>query len=437
MRLTAGILGLLSALLFLNVALPQASSSPGEYALLVRSGAGWRFALETLGLGSLATSPIFVAALAAFFVQLVAVLVDRAGATLRRARFQPPTPAQASALLAADPGAVGGVDEARALEVLAAFGYRHARVEPLTVWGIKHRLAVLGFPLFHASFLLLCAGGVLLYLTRDVVTLAASEGQPVDTADAAVIRRAPLGPPPPAGLSVELVEVALEGGHLVGLGAAVRLAGPAGGLQRARINHPARWGDLTLLVEKAGVAPVVWLQDERGFTRDRIAVPTSAQGGLPTRLKPGEGTLELEVEPIALGAAFPERDALGAVPIALRVLDAGRELFAGTLRPGEGVAIPGGTLRIQEVRYWVGMRLVSERGGGLLVAGFLLLVTGVAWRLLSFRREVVVSWSGGRLRVGGRAELFPVRFAAELSALREHLLGDGVDAAARRARSVE
>ena len=36
---------------------------------------------------------------------------------------------------------------------------------------------------------------------------------------------------------------------------------------------PAEWGSATLLVNEAGLAPVLWLQDEQGFTLDRVAVP--------------------------------------------------------------------------------------------------------------------------------------------------------------------
>ena len=46
--------------------------------------------------------------------------------------------------------------------------------------------------------------------------------------------------------------------------------GPSGSTSRtSRVNHPAKWGDVSLLVEQASLAPVLWLQDGRGFTLAR------------------------------------------------------------------------------------------------------------------------------------------------------------------------
>jgi hypothetical protein len=428
LRTTALLLVALSALLLINVLLPQRDSHPAAHAAALRAGPIARFTLVTLGFGQVATSPAFVVTLAALFANLAAVLMDRLGTTARRIRFASPSEAQVAALLAGGAAlslaARSPVPPQQAVDVLGRLGYRAVPIGARAVWGVKHRLALLGFPLFHASFFLMLAGAVQIYLTRDVVTVVGAEGQSLDSRRGGLVRRAPTGAAEPVQLTIERIDVRLEEGQPVDL--AVTLVREGGGETAvSRVNHPARWGPLTALVERAGIAPVLWLLDGAGYTLDRVVVPTAALDGSPTRLELG-GTngVEAVVKRIPLSEAFPMRDALASTPVSLRVLHRGAEVFDGSLRPGESVAVGGGLLRLQEVRYWAGLRLVSERGGALLVAGFALAVIGIVWRMLWYRREIAVGWSGEALVIAGRCEFFPARFHDEVEAVGRLLGGD-------------
>jgi hypothetical protein len=433
LRTTAVLLAALAALLVLNVALPQQAVDPETYARAVRSSALARFVLERLGLGSVATSPPFLAVLGGFFLNLTAVLVERTGTTLRRVRVAPPAEAQVAALLAA-PAALAGPATpdagARAEKVLRQLGYRTLAVGERAVWGVKHRFALLGFPLFHAAFFLLFAGSIQLYLTRHVATLLAVEGQPVSTALAAVARAAPLGPPAPVNLLVERVDMRLEDGKPIDLRARIALEGE-GEAALSRINSPAVWGPLTVLVEGAGVAPVLWLTDARGFTVDRVLTPAAHPRNLPVEV-PLSGGLQVTLKPIPLGPSFPERAALGSAPLRIRVRAGGKDAFEGEVRPGEAIHVGDLTLRVPELRYWASLRLVHERGGGILIGGFVLSIVGIVWRMLLFRRELVVGWDENGVRIAGRGEFFPARFRDELELARD-LLAAPDDAAERKA----
>jgi hypothetical protein len=423
LRTTAALLVALTALLVVNALVPQASFDPQGHALAVRGSRAARFALETLRLGSVSTSPLFVGCVAAFFVNLAAVLVDRAGATWRRVRVRPPTPAQLDALLAAGPVAEvagAGPSAGRAGEVLADLGYRTLAV-PGGVWGVKNRLALLGFPLFHASFFLLLAGGLQLYLTRDVRTLVVTEGQEATSDRGAVVRRAPLGDAPAVRIGLVRVDPRLEAGRPISIAAALVVDGP-GPEETARVNHPVERGPVSVLVERAGLAPVVWLTDRDGYTLDRVLVPVASRGP-PTRVPLATGDLEVALEPVPLGPRFPEREALPAAPVTLTVRARGGPPVDATVRPGEPVVLGERVLRIEELRYWAELRIVRERGGALLVAGFLLAVAGMAWRMLLFRREVFVCLGAGPARVAGRGEFFPARIADEVRAVAA-LLGE-------------
>lgn len=421
MRTSAVLLAVFATLMLANVAIPQESTTPEAYRALVGRGEAWRFAVETLGLGNVSTSAPFRITLALFFTHLAAVLVDRAGATVRRARVRPPTEAQFRAMLERDALAVAaepGWSPAGARRVLEALGYRVAEAGAEGLWGVKNPAAVLGFPLFHASFFILCVAGMQLYLTRDVAVALAIEGQRIRSEDLSVVRRSPQGAPPPVDLVLDSLAVELKEGSPTGLAAALRPLIPGEPAREARVNFPAEWGDLSVLVERVGVAPVLRLEDVRGFTLDRVSVAVGGQDGAPTTVTLAGGAVQVTLEPIPVGPAFPMRDALPHTRLRARVLDGTRLAFDGSLAPGERVAAGGATLAIEELRYWTSLRFVHERGGPLLVFGFAVLVAGIVWRLVWYRREVAIGWGGGGVRLSGRSEFYPARFRDELGRLR-------------------
>lgn len=457
-RTTVALLVLMAVMLLLNVVLPQEAVLGREafFGLLV--GRPWaRFVLVTLGLGRLATSPVFLAVLGLFFLNLGAVLLTRLGPTLRRSRMHRRSErglaawARMEESLSAVPP--GGWDPGRIVRVLRGFGYRVERLGEETFWGVKHRRAPLGFLLFHLSFFLLSAGGVAIYLTRFVGTAVVTEGQGFAGEYQEVLRHAPLGGRPEIAFDLEAVETRFAAGEPVHLGVTLGFRHPGSQVTRqARVNDPATWGATSILVRSAGIAPVLWLQDAAGFTVDRVAVAArtrSAGTGLGEPAPSGEittvpldgGRLHAEIQPLAAAVGFPERRELPVTPIELTVVrttrgpDGEREvLFEGTLRPGEAAPLSTslgeaprleGRLVLEELRYWTGLVIVREHGGALLIAGFTLGIVGLVWRLLLHRREVAVHRDADHLRLVGRSEHFSRRFRNELEALFAELTDEG------------
>jgi len=452
-RTTVVLLVLLAVMLLLNVMVPQeAVLGPEEFASMLTGRPVARFFLVTLGLGRLATSPVFIAVLVLFFVNLSAVLVARLGPTLRRTRMHERSEqglaawARMEESLSADLPAAW--EPGRIVRALQGFGYRARRPGERTFWGVKHRSAPLGFLLFHLSFFLLCAGGVAIYLTRFVGTAVVTEGQEFAGQYQDVLRYAPWGGPPDLSFTLDEVEPRFEAGEPVHLGATLSILG-AGPVvrRRARVNDPARWGSTIVLVQAAGIAPILWLQDAGGFTIDRVAVAARTRssgtglGDEPPREDVTEvplagGRVVARIEPLAPGTPFPTREDLGTTPIRLSVVrtaegEGGERqvLYEGSLRPGEAAPLSAGAgsegrLVLEELRYWAGFQIIDERGGGLLMAGFIAGVLGLVWRLLLHRREVVVHWDDERVRLVGRSEYFSGHFRRELVALFAELTDD-------------
>lgn len=414
------VLLLLAALLLLNVVVPQEGLGAASAPSAVPPPGAARFMLETLGFSHLSTSPLFVLVLGLFLLNLALVLVARAGNTLRRARFHPPEAGQL-ALWSKRPEAITfarppGWDPSWGVTVLRGLGYRTASPGLQALWGVKNRAAVLGFPLFHLSFFVLCLGGLSLYYTRDVGTLKLVEGQTRDLTSATVVRRSPLGGAEPGQLTLEEVDPVIEGGKPIHLGVRLRLDGSPG--QDASVNHPAQWADLTVLVDRAGLAPTFWLRDAAHYTVDRVAapVPGSAAEGFPVPL--AGGALEVVVFPIPVGERFPTRERLSTVALSVRVTRQGETLYSGPLRPGQSVRIGEHQLTLEAVHYWAGLRLVRERGGATLILGFLMMVVGLVWRMVWYRRELGLTWDETHLVLSGYCEFFPTQFREELESIR-------------------
>jgi cytochrome c biogenesis protein ResB len=416
----------LAVLLLLNVAVPQESVLGAENfsALVEGSGPVARFFLDTLGFGRMSTSPVFLTVLGLFFLNLTLVLLARVGPTFRRIALRPRSDEKLRAWARLEESLRALLPDrfnaGHGTRTLRGFGYHVRRPGDRSLSGVKHRTAPLGFLLFHLSFFLLCAGGVAVYYTRFVGIATLTEGEAFSGAYADVIRQPPLGGAPPLAMGLVEVDPRFERGEPVHLGAKFRFRTATSAVGReARVNAPARWGATSVLVEQAGLAPVLWLQDARGFTVERVAAPARTRGGPPTRIPMADRQIVVVVHPLDDDAPFPTRVEFTETSLRLEVLRGEEALFDGRLRPGEGATLGGGAGRIvlEELRYWLGFRVIHERGGSVLIAGFVAGVVGLVWRLMLYRREVALTWDDNEIRLIGRAEYFSERFRRELDSI--------------------
>ncbi len=425
LKTTIGLFVILGTLLLLSVSIPTEQYLGPEAGTFASSALGL-FLLETLGLGSLSTSPLFLACIVLFFFNLSTVILGRAGVTLRRTRLRPPSGPtlqgwcdRESSLRGSNPG---GISADSVLKVFRGMGFPAVKAGDGVAWAVKHRTAPLGFLLFHISFYLLCLGGVGIYTTRFVGVSALVEGQAFQGFNQ-VLRSAPMLGPPGLSLVLDSVDAQFEQGQALHLGAVFQIEEDGVPVEKeSRINHPARSGASTILVNRAGIAPILWLQDKDGYTLDRVAVAAETLGGGGTEVELGQGAFRVLVTPVVERMHFPDRSELQATPVEVEARDAsGSVVFAGTVRTGRHIDLGEAVLVIPELRFWVGIYVVREYGGTLLIAGFLLGTIGLIWRLMLYRREVAVVWAGNDFAVAGRAEYFSHRFREELATIRDLL----------------
>lgn len=416
-RLTAVMMVILPALLLSGVIALQSTVVADK---TLRSGAATGhvsdFLLHTLGLSHVATSPLFLSLLALFFANLIAVLVLRFGATLRRMRVRVPEPellnrwvSRPDALLATLPSSWS---DRGATTVLRGFGYRTVRSGDRAIWGVKHRTAPFGFLLLHVSFIALFVGAATIYATRTEGHVRLIEGQTWEGV-ADNIRRAPALRPRPLTFTLALVEPKFDRGEATDLSVSLLMA--PGHQRPASVNHPVEWGNTTLLVTDVGVAPVLLLRDARGFTLDQVVAP--AEHDRPTEVPMAARRYVVTIDPLVSKENFPAREALGRVPVDVIIREGATVVGRGRLTVGQSIEFGGARLGISDMRYWSGLRIVAERGGSILVLGYFAAVAGAVWRLIMHRREVALSWDSDSLRLMGKTEFFGVKFRDELEAM--------------------
>ncbi len=425
LKTTIGLFVILGVLLLLSVSIPTEQYLGPDAGAFAGSDLG-HFLLETLGLGSLSTSPLFLACIGLFFLNLSAVILARAAVTLRRTRLRPPSEPTLRRLCEGKNSLSGtnsdGINSDNVLKILRGMGFPAVTAGDGVTWAVKHRTAPLGFLLFHLSFYFLCLGGVAIYTTRFVGVSALVEGQAFQGFNQ-ILRAAPTLGPPNLSLVLNSVDAQFEQGQALHLGAVFQIEENGIPVERkSRINHPARSGASTILVNRAGIAPILWLQDKDGFTLDRVAVAAETLSGKGTEVELAEGTIRVLIKPVVDRMQFPDRSELQATPVEVEARDAsGSVVFAGTVRVGHHIDLGEAVLVIPELRFWVGIYVVREYGGTLLIIGFLLGTIGLVWRLMLYRREVVVVWDGHSFAVAGRAEYFSHRFREELTTIRDLL----------------
>ena len=105
--------------------------------------------MPRLGLGRMATSPVFLSVLALFFLNLAVVIGGRIGPTFRRVQVKPRKEPGLRAWTGMKESLHAPLPEAwsvdHAVMTLTGYGYRVRRAGSKTVWGVRHRTAPLGF----------------------------------------------------------------------------------------------------------------------------------------------------------------------------------------------------------------------------------------------------------------------------------------------------
>lgn len=408
--------------------------------------------INSLKLNEIYVAPVTIFFLALFFLNLVAVLLQRVPHILRRAYIIDRRFATVGIeKVKDDPGSVSIVidglppDSGTIIAGRAASFFRKRFWSVMTsddarsFIAVRNRLSPLGFLLFHVSFLFCLGGGLLVMYTRFSGNLLLSEGEEFhsDIAqfrniknDAKIFRALP-----ELGITLRKVFPSYEGSTGTDLSISMRIQ-YFSETQDAivKVNEPIKKGAVSILSENIGVSPLFLLRRKGG---------EEVQGGYFSLnvLKGDEDSFQFAGFPYTIFVKFyPDYAEDGGKPMTrslamknpvfrLRIEKQGRILYDALRKRGEWAAFDDLELSCGETRYWVDFLVVREYGTTPLFAGFLFGSVGLILRLLFVQKTIRVHIEKRNseyvLYVNGSGEFYPQAFREEFDRLTSDL-GDAL-----------
>ncbi len=399
LKITTVILSLILFLLIINVTIPQEQVVGRQTIQDNVKGRPWMaFFLITLGFSHVPTSPLFLFLLGCFFLQLLAFLIRFISTTWKRVRM---TPERWEAWRSID---MRDHDGKRLTAELVRKGFREKPLVAGTIWFVRNRISPLGFLLFHVSFFFLLTGGVLIHYTRYHATVELMQNRPVTFAarEWIDIHRKPLLSPPDQVFTVTLdsVEAKKIKDEPIRLDTELTFSLWGGSIVKmASVNCPGDFLGFSFYPQTLFDAYVFKIFNAQDYLVDTFGIQIKGE--------------DVILPPVILMDGFSLLLDPGRDPLA-RVEGPG---FSKTipLEPGNAVQTPVFTLLVADRVPWVSFQVIYERGGVILITGFMLAITGLIFRFFFPRQDLVLT--SGMLYF--RGDYFPQHLRENLEELRK------------------
>ena len=432
LKLTVALIVCLSIIFLLGLTVPQ------KGLLGFEAYARWRAEkpdlvafLEFLTLTSIYRSPVTIVVWGLFFLNLIAVMMDRVPVIWKRVADMPIPDGVSSVAGSRQYEVLDGVEPEAAIATLRDKGYR-VYPDGGSFWAVKNRISPLATVLFHLSFLLLLAGGVVSFYTHFTAETALVVGETF-SGQYRVLKRAKVGGEPRTVFTVVDIKPAYRMGVPVGL--TVTLDTPSG-RKKAEINRPYTEGPLSFVIKDIDMAPLFIVRTTAGREIDGAYVKLKVLNGKEDTFSLGGYDFAATFFPDAefRGATTGERQGLpqalqqvpGSLPaggerevrnpaFSVSVFKNRRLTAAKTIKPGETVEFDGRRLHFAELTYWVKFLIVRQYGVGIVYAGIALMTIAISIRFLLYRRDIRGIADRGNLHVGGRGDFYEVLFKDEFA----------------------
>jgi len=445
MRFTAVIILLLIVIYSLGLLLPQKwmFDSEAQYNAWLASGAMNKL-LDYLGFTDIYLSPLTIALLVLFFLNLIIVMSDRIPVILRKAMIRGPIAEFTVDDIRKNDNVITVISDCKHDEaygrIKSYLSKQRWHVYDIrlahTFHAVKNRLSPIGFLLFHVSFIFFLIGALLITYTRFSGKLVLTEGQVFDN-DIGMfyqINRDPkiLKMLPSLGLLVEEVKPVYE--NRIPTELAVSLSVKYWDdveKEVLRVNEPVKKGPVSIIVNNIGVSPLFVMRDPSGEEIDGAYVSLSILNGKEDHFR-----LDLDVPYTFRVKLFPDyfvkdgKEMTRSIEmrnpaIHLIALKGGEEVYEGTIRLREHANIGRYTISFEDLRYWVEFIIVREYGKMPLMAGFLFAAVGLVMRLVFYQKRLrlALEESGEKtiLYMNGKSEYFQQSFIDEMKTVANKL----------------
>lgn len=400
-RLTIFIIIALVIVFSLGVVIPQERLlGKGEYLAWKMRQPYLVQILESIGLTDIYNSTFTVILWIIFFLNLFFVMGSRIPLILRKV-FKGSVSQEE--IFQGSASRLEDISIDNLLDTLLKRGYRVHRWDG-RFYAIKNRYSPLMTILFHMSFVVLLAGGLMTFYTSFRAYADVAEGETF-TGEYRIIRGPLKGDIPGVTFTVLSVKPSYYKG-IVPTGLEVKIL--INGKERLiEINRPYKRDGLSFLIKKIDVAPLFILKDDKGKEVDGAYVKLNVLQGARDSFEMGDYRFRvyfftdyddrfsltrrrdesvLQAGPLSSGPIKTLEIKKPAFEIS--VFKASRLLNKEIIKPGEAIRFDNKSLIFADLRYWVRFYVVGERGIIFIVTGSVLLILSLAVRFLFPRKEI-------------------------------------------------
>ncbi len=445
MKVTAAVISLMTLIYILGLFLPQKWMFDSDIAYEVWTDESIvNSILDYIGFTDIYTSPLTIALLTVFFVNLLVVTVNRVPVILKRAYMRGELPEFSADEIKGSKDVrviASGMDEEKTCEKIGeffrkrSFFFRKARGDKVYI-AVKNRYSPIGFLLFHLSFVLCLIGGLMLSYTRFSGNLPLTEGQSF-TGDMTQFRKLNKEPKmlkefPSLELRLEEVRPIYEQNIPTRLTAVLQVRYD-GELSREviEVNEPVHRGQLSIIAQSIGISPLFIIKAPDGSEIDGAWVSLNVLNG-------EEDSFQFEKDPsvkfyvnfypdyiVENGEERSKSIELKNPAVHLKIMKDFKKLYDGTLMKNEYAQMGLVKIGFSDIRYWVDFIIIREYGKLPLVLGFLFAAVGLIMRLVFYQKRMRLAVVGENdstvVYVDGRSEYFQHSYKDEMDKLVDDL----------------
>jgi len=394
LKFTALLIFLLIFFLFLNVLLPQERIVGKEKIKeIVKKNLFLKFLFYDLNLKDIPSSPLFLATLFLFYLQLIVFIFRYFKLTLKRIKIKEPNFENWKFLkLKADMEAVR--------DFLKEKGWKEFKLKENNFYFVINELSPLGFLFFHISFLFYFLSGFLFYYTRSEIEFFLALNQTISLEDERWVSfkkksriREDL-----KGIKIYLNDLnfKLYKDQPLLFKTKIILWHNNKKIEGAsEINKPFKYRDLKIYPIFKDDAYLIQIEDLKGFILEKSIIFSNCSRYINNSyeiLGKIKGTIECKEAPYLNLSYFEKKE---------------------IVQLKEGIKINLGDLKVKILKKipWIKFRAINEVGSNILIFGFILSFLGLFFRFLFPKMEIVITKS----LIYYKADYFP-------SSLKEKIL---------------
>lgn len=295
-------------------------------------------------------------------------------------------------------------------------GYRilEAQGNDALFFAVRGRFSPLGTLLFHFSFFILLTGILVNLLFRfegltiipEGVSFSAGQG------NFRSITAAPLAKPPRCDFRLEKISASFWEKEILFTSLEARILSNDG-IDTTRLSSPVHLGGSAVTIAGYGYAPEFVIEDKSGrIVKHGNVLLNVFVPGLEDFFFVEDLPYKVMVSfypDFTMSAGKPSSKSMNPVHPAygVRVLRGKLQLYSGILQPGERASFDEYRISFPSFRRWGEFKIIFAPGRVFIWIGFIVMIAALIWRLLFYRREIVLSQNeAGELWLAGRFEYY-------------------------------